>query len=126
AARPDGTLDLTSWRLGEYVLKASNGSARQVKTEAPRTVDLGKDWNVAFAPGLGAPASARFPKLISWPESSDRGIRYFSGSATYAKEFDLPTGFAESGRSVRLDLGMVKNFATVSLNGKPLTTLWKP
>jgi hypothetical protein len=126
-AGPDGTIDLTSWRPGSYVVADSAGRRRVVEARrGPDTLPVGGAWNVAFPPNLGAPASARFPKLISWPEHANPGIRYFSGSATYTKEFTLPPRFLGANRSLRLDLGNVKNFATVTLNGRPVATLWKP
>jgi hypothetical protein len=127
SVRPDGTVELTSWRPATYVVKAANGTSRFFSVpQAPETIDLGRNWSVAFPPNLGAPAKAQFPSLISWPDHANPGIRYFSGSATYTKDIDVPANFVGGDRSVRLDLGTVKNFATVSLNGTKVATLWKP
>ena len=38
-------------------------------------------WNVAFQPDRGAPASLTLEKLISWPDSEDKGVKYFSGNS---------------------------------------------
>jgi hypothetical protein len=68
------------------------------------------------------------PKLISWPEHANSGIRYFSGTATYVKDFELPVASlsgSNADRVVILDLGRVKNFARVRINGKELAVLWK-
>lgn len=125
--RPDGSLELTSWRAGTYSLRTAAGTPKRVHApQGAKAIDLGTNWNVAFPPNLGAPARARFPKLISWPDHPDLGIRYFSGSATYTRDFNLPASLVQSGQAVRLDLGRVKHFATVSINGKPVATLWKP
>lgn len=122
-----GTVELAPWRPGSFFVTTASGRSREVRaTEAARTVDLSTGWNVAFAPNLGAPPTARFDHLVSWPERPEPGIRYFSGSATYSREFDLKPDFVKGGRSVRLDLGQVKYFATVSVNGRPVATLWKP
>jgi hypothetical protein len=43
-------------------------------------------WQVSFDPKWGAPAHVDFPKLISWTDSSDPGIRDYSGTATYTRE----------------------------------------
>ena len=65
-------------------------------------------------------------KLISWTEHTNEGVRYFSGTATYEKEIVIgPERFGE-GKEVWLDLGAVKNFAEVSLNGQDFGVLWKP
>jgi hypothetical protein len=82
-------------------------------------------WEVAFQPGRGAPASARFERLSSWSESAEPGIKYFSGTATYAASFDVPASWLVSGARLWLDLGVVKNLAEVKVNGRPLGTVWK-
>ena len=91
--------------------------ADEVKVEGP--------WRVDFAKGWGAPPRAAFPELTSWAENQDEGIKYFSGSAVYTKQFDVPASMLSGDRLVVLDLGRVKNFATVTLNGKELGVLWK-
>ena len=51
---------------------------------------LNKDWTVNFEPNRGAPETAQFDRLISWSESPDQGVKYFSGSATYSKTIEIP------------------------------------
>jgi hypothetical protein len=82
-------------------------------------------WSVSFAKGWGAQERATFDALASWSERADPGIKYFSGSAVYTKSFDVPSSLLQGDRLVLLDLGRVKNFATVTLNGKDLGVLWK-
>jgi (4-O-methyl)-D-glucuronate---lignin esterase len=82
-------------------------------------------WDVAFQPGRGAPASARFDALGSWSENADPGIKYFSGTATYKASFDVPAHWFVSGTRYWLDLGDVKNVAEIKVNGQPLGTVWK-
>jgi len=54
-------------------------------------------------------------------------VKYFSGTATYATTFDVPLNWIKSGAKVVLDLGMVKEIAEISVNGKPVGgILWKP
>jgi hypothetical protein len=81
-------------------------------------------WTVRFEAGWGAPPSASFDKLASWTDSADPGVRYYSGAATYEKTVEVPRAWLK-GR-VQLDLGAVREFATVTLNGKTLATEWKP
>jgi hypothetical protein len=92
----------------------------------PASVEITGSWEVHFAPGWGAPAQVTFDHLQSWPAHSDPGVKYFSGSATYVKEFEISAGLGGGKRRLWIDLGVVKNFAEVSLNGKPLGILWKP
>jgi hypothetical protein len=94
----------------------------RVETEL---VKVAGPWEVAFQPGRGAPATARFDALSSWSESADPGIKYFSGTATYTGSFDVPAHWFVSGTRYWLDLGNVKNLAEVKVNGTPLGTVWK-
>lgn len=81
-------------------------------------------WQVTFPPDLGAPASATFETLSPWNENADEGIKYFSGTATYSKSIDVPASWIKPGTHIWLNLGSVKNLAEVSVNGKPMGTLW--
>lgn len=78
-------------------------------------------WEVSFDPKWGGPAKVQFPALNSWTTSADEGIKYYSGTATYRKVFDLPN---KKSQHIFVDLGNVKNVAVVRLNGKTLGTLW--
>ena len=80
---------------------------------------------MTFQEGRGAPAKATFEKLISWPDHEDKGIKYFSGTATYRKTINIPADRFGENRSLLLDLGSVKEIAEVRLNGQDLGILWK-
>jgi beta-galactosidase/beta-glucuronidase len=81
-------------------------------------------WTVQFDPKWGGPESAVFDQLVSWTQRPEEGIKYFSGTATYRKTFDLPETLRRPGQRLTLDLGDVKNLAEVRLNGKKLGILW--
>lgn len=93
-------------------------------SSTPTEKVLSGGWDLRFPAGKGAPASAHFSKLISWPDSTVDGIKYFSGTATYHTSFSVGS-LRKTGASYWLDLGRVKNLAVVSLNGHTLPTLWK-
>jgi (4-O-methyl)-D-glucuronate---lignin esterase len=82
-------------------------------------------WEVSFPPDHGAPPHAHFAELSSWTTSSDPGVKYFSGTATYSTAFTANVRSILKGAHIQLDLGDVKNLAEVTLNGKPLGVLWK-
>ncbi|WDF77122.1 glycosyl hydrolase [Mucilaginibacter sp. KACC 22773] len=93
-------------------------------------LNLDGNWNARFDPKWGGPAHAKFPKLISWTERPEEGIKYYSGKATYSKTFDLNSEAATIlKKSIKpeklfLDLGDVKDVAEIRLNGKKLGILW--
>jgi hypothetical protein len=77
-------------------------------------------WAVAFDPKWGGPTAVTFEKLIDWTKHSEPGIRNYSGSAIYDKNFTAP---AIKG-PVFLDLGGVESLCDVTLNGEALGVLW--
>ena len=85
------------------------------------TIALDGPWTVRFQEGRGAPAEATFPQLRSYTESEDSGIKYFSGTAVYTRDFELEV----KPSALLLDLGSVKNIAEVIVNGRSVRTLWK-
>ncbi len=66
-----------------------------------------------------------FDRLASWTENSNPGIRYYSGTATYSTRFRLPDRLDAWTQPRYLDLGEVREVATVRLNGHDLGDLWK-
>jgi hypothetical protein len=82
-------------------------------------------WDLAFQAGRGAPAKISLDRLISWSESPDPGVKYFSGTGTYTRTVNAPEEWFHDGARLWLDLGDVKNLAEVTVNGKPLGILWK-
>jgi hypothetical protein len=79
-------------------------------------------WTVHFDPAWGGPASVEFNELQDWTQRPEEGIKYYSGSAVYVKQFDVKD--KAPGKRYFLDLGVVKNIAEVKLNGKKLGIVW--
>ena len=84
-----------------------------------------RNWSVRFQPGRGAPERQEFDRLISWIDSPNEGVKYFSGSATYSKTIQASADWFKPGAHLWLDLGDVENLADVAVNGKSLGILWK-
>jgi len=89
-----------------------------------RIAEIGGPWTVSFEPDRGAPPSVELDHLISWTDSTDRGVKYFSGTGTYTKTIDAPADWFKNGSQLWIDLGDVHNLAEVKVNGKLLGTLW--
>ena len=91
----------------------------------PPPIEFNGDWDVAFSPKDGGPEHVKFDKLISWSDHPDKGVKYYSGTATYTKKFTVPADQIAKDRRFLLDLGRVEVMAEVKLNGKDLGILWK-
>jgi len=82
-------------------------------------------WDVSFQPDRGAPSMITLDRLSSWSDSSDKGVKYFSGTGIYYRSIEAPADWFVRGAKLWLDLGSVKNLADVTVNGKALGILWK-
>lgn len=85
-------------------------------------------WEVKFQHRRGAPERAVFDTLTSYTASSDEGVKYFSGTATYTNAFNLSKKlFRRKARPKRivLDLGDVRDLAEVYVNGRKQGVAWR-
>ena len=88
-------------------------------------------WTLRFDSSLGGPSGpVALKALISWTQSRQKAIQHYSGVATYSTRFNwqpLQKGGGVSGikkPAVWLELGEVKNIASVRLNGKDCGVAW--
>jgi hypothetical protein len=88
-----------------------------------KETEISGHWTVTFPPNWGAPPSVVFDSLISWTESADNGIRYFSGTATYHNTFKVDEELQKE--KLILDLGEMRDVAEVFVNGKSAGIIWK-
>ena len=88
-------------------------------------------WELEFDKNWGPDEKQTFPELKSWSEHSNERVKYYSGTAKYFKEFDMPdatfrTLQENAAGQIGLDLGKVEVMARVKLNGKECGIVWKP
>lgn len=86
-------------------------------------LQLAGPWEVSFDPKWGGLERITFDALTDWTQRAEPGIRHYSGTATYHKQFDF-SGEAGPGVELYLDLGTVRNLARVRLNEKDLGIVW--
>ncbi len=119
--------ELLIWQDGRYSLRDNSGQTSSVLVSGiGQPVEVRGPWRVSFPPNLGAPPEVTLPELTSLHKNSEPGVRYFSGTATYAKRLSVRADPTVSGKRLYLDLGRVEVIAQVRLNGRILGTLWKP
>jgi len=125
-SRADDAIVIEADQAGVYEITGSSGAkARAEVGDLPSPLPFIGPWTVKFPSGWGAPPETTM-ELNSWTVHPDAGVRYFSGTATYLREFDLPAGFLAEGVVPTLDLGAVKNLGEVVVNGTSAAILWKP
>jgi len=100
----------------------SEGKSKSVEIKAtPEPIECKGAWKLEFPE-----KETTFDTLISWSTSKDDGIRHFSGTASYKKEFTVSKDLIENENRLELDLGSVHKIAEVFVNGEQVGLLWKP
>jgi hypothetical protein len=96
--------------------------------ERPKLIqEISGGWTVHFDPRWGGPETSQFEALISWPTRPEPGIKFYSGTATYEKTFDLPpSAIGQPLSAMYLDLGEVHELAEVKVNGQSCGVVWCP
>ena len=121
-------VSLAAREAGRYEWITASGQTSQAEiTAVTPPLEITGPWRLDFPPQWGAPDSVILTNLISWSDSADPGVKYFSGTANYATAFDFPLTKPEMGAArFRLDLGSVQVMARVKLNGQDCGLVWKP
>jgi hypothetical protein len=115
-------------REAVYVLfnKSTNAISRMVIHQPEKLIaPISGPWQLSFPVGWGAPAAMQADSLNSWTANTDPAIKYFSGTATYTKTFDIKKDWLKGKAAVWIDLGKVGDIAVVTVNGSKPDTLWK-
>ena len=106
------------------------GATKFTGTKFPYTETTGEaiaiegNWNLKFlSGGPTLPKASTVNQLQSWTALNTDGVKEFSGTAEYSISFKKP---AVAAKSWLLDLGAVKESATIILNGKKIATLIGP
>ena len=116
---------LSTTEPGNYRLTFANGKSAEAAINAADGADVQGPWTLTFPSGWGAPPQVEMNELTSWTSSTDAGVRYFSGRATYRTTLKLTEAQAIAASSALLNLGEVHEVAVVRINGKAVGTLWK-
>ncbi len=115
--------ELEIWEDGLFELHY--GKQTRKITNRLSTKTLEGAWEVFFDKKWGAPERAVFPALTSWTLSEIDGIKYYSGTARYEKEFIQPMHANDHTDSrVYLDLGDLSHVAEIWLNDRSLGITW--
>ena len=77
---------------------------------------------MSFDPEWGAPASIILNKLKSWTSFENKGIKHYSGKATYENSFSVSESELK-GKKLFINLGQVQEMGVVRINGHKLNLL---
>jgi len=112
---------------GDYQISGTGGTVeKEMSVLQPLGLSLEGPWRLFFPEKARGPGWVEFDSLVFWNEREEDGIRFFSGVATYEKEFELDEEWTGPGRDLFLEIEQVVEVAHVYLNGTDLGISWKP
>ncbi len=119
-------------RNGQLQWTRSDGVSGRLEVKGLLNQVIDGSWSLRFPAGRGAPAEVDLDSLIDWTQHPDPGVKYFSGTAVYSKAFDLDAGMLASPSGadgqrpkILLNLGTMREVASVKVNGQDAGILWK-
>jgi hypothetical protein len=107
-------------------LRFASGKTKQFELKSIDTIKVKGPWDVRFKTPVTKDFTEQLPKLESLALNTNKDIKYFSGTATYKINVDMPASSFKSGQRFQLDLGEVYDMATVTINGKSQGVWWNP
>lgn len=121
-------LKLDAYESSFIVFK--NGAIRPESTNleanfpTPKVIVLlDAPWSVQFDANRWGPKNpVIFDQLTDWTASNNDSIRYYSGTAVYRTQFDLPNGIGN--KNIILNLGSLSAMAKIKINGKEVGGVW--
>jgi hypothetical protein len=123
---PTGTTGLVASDSGTYRTTSSTGQTTTFTIPAHQpSAPAFTPWTLSFPSGWGAPTSILVPTFQSWTASHIPGVRYFSGTATYHATLHIPSNILTPQHQLWLNLGDVREIATIAIDGVPIQTLWR-
>ncbi|WP_372950329.1 glycosyl hydrolase [Mariniphaga sp.] len=105
---------------GSEVIPASNQEAGNFPVFT-KVKTIEGAWDVSFNTKFGGPENIKFDELMDCTEHEMRGIKYYSGIATYRKTIQVEK---LGNKEYYIDLGVVNDIARVRLNGKDVGVVW--
>lgn len=90
------------------------------------SIDLTKNWKVSFDTELGGPESYDMDELASWSEVDVEGVKYYSGTATYTRDFTIEKSLLSKDTEVTVAFENIQEIARVHINGNDCGIIWTP
>ncbi|TDI69653.1 MAG: hypothetical protein E2O86_05095 [Bacteroidetes bacterium] len=90
------------------------------------TIDISKNWRISFDTEMGGPETYQMEELTSWSNIDLAGVKYYSGTATYTREFTIEGSLLSKETEVYVAFEDIQEIARVSVNGSDCGIVWTP
>ncbi len=122
--RANGKVLSTLFEPGNYTFTWSDGKIRKSSLKNENSaLPLSGKWDLYFDPKWGGPEHVAIDALKSWTQFEDQGIKYYSGTAVYKKNFSVDADNLKETKVI-LDLGNVLEMASITINGNKMAVKW--
>ncbi len=108
------------------VALANNLQYGFLKNSDTKSIDITKGWNISFDTKMGGPESYQMESLTDWSSIDVDGIKYYSGSATYTREFNIEKELLNIDASIYVAFDDIQEMARVFVNGQDCGIIWTP
>jgi hypothetical protein len=123
----EGQRVLYAEKGGEYTLVSSKGTQCRVNVPEPEVLTPESfTGTIEFHQQDNGIKSIPINSLSPFTESEDPFVRYYSGTATYRVQFDVPEDWLEPGHHYTFLPGETGATADLQLNGSSLGIVWDP
>jgi hypothetical protein len=110
---------------GNYKIDLSDGKTLNIsEKKLPTDINISENWKVYFPDIISGKKEYDFPKLIDWTTHQDEGVKYYSGTATYSKDFEIKNSQLKKHIKTTLHLGEVHIAGKVFVNGQEAGISW--
>jgi hypothetical protein len=122
-AAADGTVTASASSATRAELVFASGKRQPITlAEPPAQSPLAGPWQVSLDSPVDQKRKLTLPSLANLASHPDPAVKYFSGTATYSKQFQI----SDLKSQIHLNLGKVHDLARITLNGKDLGVIWQP
>ncbi|MBT3244125.1 MAG: hypothetical protein HN352_13335 [Bacteroidetes bacterium] len=94
--------------------------------ESIKPIDITDNWDISFNTEMGGPKTYQLEKLISWTDSDNQGVRYYSGSAKYSRDFSISEETLSEETEAFVRFEDIQEMARVFVNGNDCGFVWTP
>jgi len=99
----------------------------QIRKEGEvKKIDISDNWDLSFNHEMGGPESYKLEKLTSWEEIDHEGIKYYSGSVSYSREFSVTAETLSKDIEAFVAFEDIQEMARVFVNGNDCGIVWLP
>jgi hypothetical protein len=98
----------------------------QKSKKISETVDITDNWDLRFNTEMGGPKKYKMDRLTSWSDVVLDSVRYYSGSATYSRDFKMDKETLTGDAEAYVFFEDIQEMARVFVNGQDCGIVWTP